>query len=79
MFDKVILENRETFKSVPDCYKNQKICDEAVDNYAHGLEFVSECYKTQKMYLVFLYLILLLIHIKIQICVIKVISKNLLS
>ena len=25
------------------------MCNKAVDNYPHALEFVSECYKTQKM------------------------------
>ena len=25
------------------------MCNQAVDNYAHALEFVPECYKTQKM------------------------------
>ena len=25
------------------------MCNNAVDNYPHALEFVSECYKTQKM------------------------------
>ena len=25
------------------------MCDKAVDNYFHTLEFVPECYKTQKM------------------------------
>ena len=33
---------------VPDCYKNQKMCCKAVDNYSHILEFGSNCYKTQK-------------------------------
>ena len=27
MCDKVILENGGTLKSVPDCYKNKKMCD----------------------------------------------------
>ena len=26
------------------------MCRKAVDNYPHALEFVPECYKTQKMY-----------------------------
>ena len=26
------------------------MCNKAVDNYPHALEFVYECYKTQKMY-----------------------------
>ena len=46
MCDKAILENSETLKSVPDCYKNQEMCRKAVDNYRHVLEFVSECYNT---------------------------------
>ena len=25
------------------------MCDKAVDNYAHALEFVPECYNTQEM------------------------------
>ena len=25
------------------------MCNKAVDNYPHALEFLSECYKTQKM------------------------------
>ena len=36
-------------KSVSDSYKNQEMCNKAVDNYPHSLEFVPECYKTQKM------------------------------
>ena len=39
MCDKVILENVRTLKSVTDCYKNQRMCDKAVDNYPHALEF----------------------------------------
>ena len=49
MWDKVILENEGTLKSAPGCYKDQEICNKAVDNYPHSLEFVPECYKTQKM------------------------------
>ena len=29
---------------IPNCYKNQKILDKAVDDYTHALEFVPECY-----------------------------------
>ena len=25
------------------------MCDKTVDNYSHALEFIPECYKTQKM------------------------------
>ena len=37
---KGILENVETLKSVPDCHKNREMCNEAVDNCSHALEFV---------------------------------------
>ena len=50
MYNKAILENDETLKSISDCYKTQEICDKAVDNYAHLLEFVPDCYKTRKMF-----------------------------
>ena len=49
MCDKAIIENRQTLKSVPDCYKNQEMCNKAVENYPPALEFVSECYKTPKI------------------------------
>ena len=42
-------ENAATIKSVPDCYKNQEMCNKAVVNYPHALEFVPECHKTQEM------------------------------
>ena len=48
MCDKVNLENVGTLKSVLDFYKNQEMCNKAVENYPHALEFVPECYKTQK-------------------------------
>ena len=38
-----------TLESVPECYKNQQICDKAVGNYPHPFQFISECYKTQEM------------------------------
>ena len=43
MCNKTILENGETLKSVPDCYKNPH------DNYPHALEFKPEYYMTQNM------------------------------
>ena len=46
MCDKAILENGGTLKSAPDSYRNHDICNKAVDNYPHALEFVPECYKT---------------------------------
>ena len=39
MYDKAIVENGGTLKFVPDCYKNQEMCNKAVDNYPHALEF----------------------------------------
>ena len=27
----------------------KKMCNQAVGNYSHGLEFVADCYKIQKM------------------------------
>ena len=45
MCKKAILEN----EFVPDCYKNQHMCDKAVDNYTHALKFVLDYYINQKM------------------------------
>ena len=39
----------ETLKSVPDCHKNQEMCNKAVDNYPHASEFIPKSYKTQRM------------------------------
>ena len=47
-------------KSVPDCYKNQEMGNEAVDNYPHTLEFVLKCYKTQKCVIK----LLILVHLQ---------------
>ena len=35
MCDKPILQN---FGTVSGCYKNQQMCDKAVDNYPHALK-----------------------------------------
>ena len=48
MFDNNILGNGGTLKFVPDCYKHQKTCTEAVDNYARELELVSDYCQTLK-------------------------------
>ena len=45
--------------NITDCYKNQEMCNKAVDNYHHALEFVPKCYKTQKCVIKLLVLILL--------------------
>ena len=49
MRDKAILESGGTLKSVPDCYKDQGMRNDAVDNCPNALEFLSESYNTQKM------------------------------
>ena len=38
MCDNAILENGGTLNSVTDCYKNQEMCNKAVDSYPHALE-----------------------------------------
>ena len=43
MRDKAILGNGGTLKPVPGCYENQEMCNEAVNNYPHALEFLPEC------------------------------------
>ena len=49
MCDKAILENGGTLKSLPDSFKNQEMFNKAVGgNYRHALEFVPECFMTQK-------------------------------
>ena len=47
MCDEAILENGGTLNSVPNCYKNQEMCNKAIDHYPHTLPFVPECYNTQ--------------------------------
>ena len=51
MCDKAVIDNDGTLKSVPDCCENQEICNKEVDNYPPALEFVSECFMTQEMYI----------------------------
>ena len=41
-------KNGVTLKFVPDCYRYQDMCNKAVDNYPHALQFLSEYYKAQK-------------------------------
>ena len=48
MSNKVILENGGMPKFISGSQKNQKTCNEAVDNCAHA-EFVPDCHQTQKM------------------------------
>ena len=42
MCDKDFLENGGTLNFVPECYKNQEICNKAGDNYPHALVFVTD-------------------------------------
>ena len=57
MCNKAILGNGGALKSVPDCYKNQEMCNKAVDNV---LEFVRECFMTLK----FVIRLSILIHLQ---------------
>ena len=72
MCDKAILESRGTLKSVPGCYKNQEMCKKAVDNHPHALEFVPECFLTQKRVIKLTILILLQYDLCNTICSRKV-------
>ena len=47
MFDKAILEKGGTSGPVPECNKNQQICDKAIDSYPHASKFVFDCYMIQ--------------------------------
>ena len=49
MCNKVIIENGGVLRFFPDCYKNRKMFDKAVDNYFYALELDPDCYKTQKI------------------------------
>ena len=42
MCDKAVLENGDMLKFVSDCYKNKKMYNSAVDNYAHAVEFIPD-------------------------------------
>ena len=44
----VIIENSGMLMFISNSYKVQNMCDNAVDNYAHTLGSVPDCYKTQK-------------------------------
>ena len=49
MRDKAI-ENYGTLESIRDFYKNQQMCNIAVDNYTHALKYFPDSFKTQEMY-----------------------------
>ena len=37
MYNKITIENGVMLGFIPDCCKDKKICDEAVDIYVHAL------------------------------------------
>ena len=37
IYDKVIAENGGMLKFVPDCYKNEQLCNKAVGSYTYAL------------------------------------------
>ena len=59
MCDKAIIENCGTLKSVPDCYKNQEMCNKAVDNYPHALNLFLNTIRLKKCVIKLSILILL--------------------
>ena len=42
MCNRAITKNVGTLKSIPNCYKTKEMCNKAVDNYAHTLQFVPD-------------------------------------
>ena len=39
--------NQSNVESIPECYKNNQMCDKDFDNYyPHALKLVPNCYKT---------------------------------
>ena len=49
MCNKAIYKMVPPLKFVSDYYKNHEMCNKDIDNYSHALEFVLECYKTQRI------------------------------
>ena len=49
MRNKTILEKDRTLESVLDCCKNHHMCDKALGNYPHALQFVHYYYTTAKL------------------------------
>ena len=45
---KDIIGNGRMLGFIPEFYKDQNICNKAVDNDSHALRFVHDCYKIQK-------------------------------
>ena len=49
MCNKAILEKTGHQNLFLTAAKIKKICNKVVDKYVHALDFVPDCYKTQKM------------------------------
>lgn len=49
MCKKITIENGVMLGFLPDCYKDKKICQKAVDNYVHASWHVPNCYNTEQM------------------------------
>ena len=67
-------------RRIPDYYKNPNMCYKDLGNSSHAMQFVADCYKTQKCVIKLLVLILLQqnlfqINIRLKICD-KAISKE---
>ena len=43
MCHKIILENGRMLGFILDCYKSQKMCNKALDNYSYPLKSVLNC------------------------------------
>ena len=68
------IENGGMLGFIPDCYKDQKMFNNAVDNYFHALRLANDCYKSRKYLLLILILLqynLFLNVISLKKCVIK--------
>ena len=61
MCDKVILKNGGMLIFIPDCCKDQNMCNKTFDNYPNALKFVPDYQKILK-YVTKLLMIILLPH-----------------
>ena len=50
MYYKAILNYFGTLKFAPQCFKNKKMCDKVVDNYAHALGLITIVIRLKKVY-----------------------------
>ena len=54
MCDRIISDDPFSLRYVPDQYKTQQVCDKAVDDCLVVLQFVSDCFVTNKIIKIFL-------------------------